>query len=341
MKQLTLEEIAKLTGAELIGDPRHVITGIADIETALSCEASFIGNSRYLKKLPLSKAGAIFIHPSTSRTTAHNFLLHKDPTRALQLLADTLFEEELQETAFQGIHPTAVIHSTAKLGNSVTVGPHAVIDGDVTIGEGSFIGAGCYIGFKSRLGKECHLYPHVTIRERCFIGDRVILHPHVVIGLCGFGFSQTPTGHQKLKHYGTVVIGNDVEIGAGTTIARARFEKTVIGDGTKIDCQVEIAHNVQVGKHVLIVGQCGIAGSTKIADAVMIGGKVAIDGHLEICSGAMIRAFSGVTKSITTPGAYGGLPAQPLQDENRTAVQLRNIDKLIKRVEKLEETKNP
>lgn len=336
-KSFPLKELAALTNSELVGNPRVEITGVADLSSASESEASFLGHPRYEKKVPESKAGAIFIRPDVKRSSAHNFLITDDPYTAFQKVIDLVYEGQDQSTGFEGIHPSATIHPEADIGEDVTIGPRAVIDKGVSIGAGSSVAAGVVIGLDAAIGKQCEIHPNVVIKERCVIGDRVIVQSGVVIGESGYGYTQSPQGgHVKLKHYGIVEIGDDVEIGANTTIARARFHKTTIGAGTKIDCLVEIGHNVQTGKHCLIVGQSVIAGSTKLGDYVMLGGKTALDGHLEIATGVMLRAFSGVSKSIKEPGAYGGLPAQKLSDENRMSVHVRKIDQYVARIKELE-----
>jgi len=337
MKSYELQELAKLTNATLEGNPHHKIVGVADLTCAGSEEASFLGHPRYEKKVKDSKAGVIFIRPDTKRTSAHNFLLTDDPYIAFQKVIDLVYADQHVTTGFEGIHPTAVIHPTAEVADGVAVGPYVVIDSGARIGQGTDIRAGAVIGLNAVIGENCLIHSNVVIKERCVLGNRVILQPGAVIGLCGYGYKQDNQGrHQKLHHYGIVEIGDDVEIGANTTIARARFHKTIIGEGTKIDSLVEIGHNAQTGKHCIIVGQSVVAGSTKLGDYVMLGGNTALDGHLELASGVMIRAYSGVTKSIKEPGAYGGIPVQKLSDDNRMNVHMRNLDKYATRIKELE-----
>ncbi len=336
-QRFELKELAALTNATLIGDPGHYIDGVADLDNAKENDASFLGNARYEKKAANSKAGVIFIRPDAPQKEACNYLLSDDPTAAFQIVVELVYSHQNETTGFEGIHPSAAIHPSAKIGENVSIGPHAVIDKNAVVDSGTAIGAGCFIGLETTIGKDCLIHPNVVIKERCRIGNRVIIQSGAIIGLCGYGYTQDRQGrHQKLHHFGIVDIHDDVEIGANTTIARARFHKTIIGEGTKIDSLIEIGHNVQIGRHCIIVGQSAIGGSTKVGDYVMMGGKVAIDGHLEIASGVMIRAFSGVTKSIEKPGAYGGIPTQRLADQNRMDVHLRNIEKTLSRIKDLE-----
>jgi UDP-3-O-[3-hydroxymyristoyl] glucosamine N-acyltransferase len=332
-----LKELAALTNATLIGDPLHQIEGVADLENAEEGDASFLNHPRYENKAKNSKAGVIFISPNSPRKTTHNYLLVENPAEAFQKVVELVNSDKKETTGFSGIHPSAVIHPSAKIGERVSIGPNAIIDKDAVIEAGTHIGGGCFIGLGTAVGGDCLIHPNVVIKERCTIGNRVIIQAGAVIGLCGYGYIQDKQGrHQKLHHFGTVEIHDDVEIGANTTIARARFYKTVIGEGTKLDSLIEVGHNVHIGRHCIIVGQSAIGGSTKIGDHVMLGGKVAIDSHLEIASGVMIRAYSGVSKSITKPGAYGGVPVQPLSDQNRMDVHLRGIEKTLNRIKGLE-----
>lgn len=346
-KTFTLKELALLTNTKLIGNPDHQITNVETLELATSQDASFLGNSRYEGAMRRSEAGVIFIDAKTTYPENRNFLIADDPSYAFQLTVEAFYEYSQELTGFEGIHSTAVIHPTAKIGNNITIGPHTVIDKKVTIGDGTTIAAGCYIGPFSEVGQNCLFHPRVTIRERCLIGNRVILQSGAVIGSCGFGYITNKEGqHIKLNQVGIVVIGDDVEIGANTTIDRSRFKKTEISRGTKIDNLVQIGHGVHIGQGCLVVAQAGIAGSSRLDKHVIIGGQVAIAGHLHICSGTILAGRSGVTKSLKTPGKYAGLPAINLKEHNLNAVYLRNIacyidkikelDKRLKKIEEME-----
>lgn len=338
MKTFSLAELAKETGATLEGDPTFTITGVASLEEASATDASFLNHPRYFKVAEASKAGVLVQHPTSTRTPGRNYLLHLQPDLAFQKLIELFLSERTIKSGFSGIHPAAIIHPTATIGHDVTIGPYAVIDEKVTIGNHSFIGAGCYIGPHSTIGEETALHPHVTIREFCNIGSRVIIQPGAVIGSCGFGYTQTREGkHLKLAQLGTVHIEDDVEIGANTTIDRARFTSTKIGVGTKIDNQVQIAHGTQIGPHNIIAGQSGFAGSTTTGSHCFFGGQVGVDGHLHLASQVMVAARSGVSKSLLNPGKYGGVPASDLTENNRHMAQLRRIGKLVERIKALED----
>lgn len=337
-KVFTLAELAEYTHSKLVGDPNYTIMNVADLESAEAQDASFLANPRYEKAMGQSRAGVVFVTPSTSPLPGRNFLVNENPSRAFQMTIEALRGTANELTGFEGIHPTAVIHETSKIGKNVKIGPHVVIDKNVTIGDGTCIGAGCYIGPHVTIGQQCLLHPHVTIREECFIGNRVILQPGVVIGSCGFGYITDKQGHHiKLNQVGTVTIEDDVEIGANTTIDRSRFKTTLIKRGSKIDNLVQIGHGAIIGEHNIIVAQTGIAGSSETGKHVVIGGQAAVAGHIKICNGAMIAARAGVSKSITQPGKYGGLPAIPLTEHNRNSVYLRNIENYVKQLKELQE----
>lgn len=338
MKSYTLQQLSQKIGATLEGDPSFTITGVASLEEASKTDASFLNHPRYVKTAEASKAGVLVQHPTSPRTSHHHYLLHPQPDLAFQQVIELFLSERMTKSGFSGIHPTAVIHPTAIIGQNVTIAPYAVIDEKVTIGNCSFIGASCYIGPHTTIGEETILHPHVTIREFCKIGSHVIIQPGAVIGSCGFGYTQTREGkHLKLAQLGTITIEDDVEIGANTTIDRARFTTTKISTGTKIDNQVQIAHGVEIGSHNIIAGQSGFAGSTTTGSHCFFGGQVGIDGHLHISPQAMVAARSSVSKSLLKPGKYGGIPASDLSENNRHMVQLRQIGKLIERVKALEE----
>lgn len=320
-----------MTESRLLGNPDYKISNVADLETATPDDASFLANPRYAPAMQRSQAGVIFVGENTAppngRPDGRNFLIAKDPSVAFQIVIEAFYGRTPEQSGFEGIHSSAVIHPTSQIGKDVTIGPCVVIDKDVVIGDNTTISASCYVGPLSTIGNDCFLHPRVTIRERCHIGNRVILQPGAVIGSCGFGYITDKQGHHiKLNQVGNVVIEDDVEIGANTTIDRARFKTTKIGRGTKIDNLVQIAHAVVIGEDNIIVAQSGIAGSTSTGRHVVVAGQAAIAGHLKIGSGITIAAKSGVTKSLDKPGKYGGFPAVPLAEYNRNNVFLRNIE---------------
>lgn len=334
-KSFTLETLAILTNCQLIGHPLHEIFDVADLESAGPQDASFFSNPRYQQALNTSQAGVIFIDPQTPLVDGKNYLISEQPSRAFQQLVDTLHPPKKHPSGFKGIHPSAVIHETAQLAEGVSVGPHAVIDEGVQVGAGTFIGAGVYIGPETTIGHSCLIHPRVVIREECRIGNRVVIQPGAVIGSCGFGYTTDKQGrHIKLNQVGNVLIEDDVEVGANTTIDRARFKNTKVGEGSKLDNLVQIGHGVSLGKHNIIVAQTGIAGSTSTGHYVVLAGHVAVAGHLHLEDGVTVAGKSGVSKSLST-GKYGGIPAVPLHEYNRNQVLLRQIGSYIQQVKTL------
>ena len=341
-KSFTLQELAEFTGSLLIGDPTYCITNVESLELAESTDASFLskplsGFRGYEKAMLKSKAGVVFIYTGDGLPAGRQFLVNGDPSSAFQKTAEAFYGTQQEFSGFSDIHPTAVIHPTASLGKGCVVGPYAVIDKDVVIGDETTISSGCYVGPSVRIGSSCLLHPRVTLRERCILGNRVILQPGVVIGACGFGYLTDKTGrHTKLNQLGSVVIGDDVEIGANSTIDRSRFKNTQIGRGTKIDNLVQIGHGAMIGEDNMIVAQTGIAGSTRTGSRVTIAGQVGVAGHLQIANNVVVAGRSGVTKSLMKPGIYGGMPARPLDDYNRSTVHLHNLSNYVKKLRELE-----
>ena len=331
-----LAELCKLTGAKLHGDAHHEINQVADLESAASSDLAFLANEKYAGLLYKTKAGAICIDSNTKPPEGKNCLISEDPSRTFQQIAEFLLSKR-PKSGFEGIHPTAVIHEASFIGKNVTIGPYTVIDQGAEIGDGCHIGPFVSIGPGVVLGINCLLYAHSVVREYCSLGNHVILQPGCVIGSCGFGYTTSADGeHTKLKQLGNVIIEDDVEIGANTTVDRSRFKTTRIGKGTKIDNLVQIAHNVELGEHNILCAQTGLAGSTKTGRNVMMGGQVGVVGHLEITDFVMIATRGGVSKSITKSGKYAGSPTLPLTEYNRLKVQQRNIGSFAKRIEALE-----
>ncbi len=331
MASYSLEELAKRTNCQLVGNSKHCITGVADLESATLEDASFLSNPRYHGAMQRTRAGVVVIKDGVDLPENKNFLISQNPDATFQELIELYRINRAPKSYFTGIHPSAIIHPTAKIGDNATICPNVVVDGGVTIGKNSFIGAGTTIGADVAIGDDCVLYQQVTIREGCSIGSRVVVQPGAVIGSCGFGFTTDNLGrHTKLNQVGTVCISDDVEIGANAAIDRARFKATCIGQGTKIDNLVQIAHGVVIGNHCLIIAQTGIAGSATLGNHVILAGKVAVNGHITITDQVIVAAMAGVTKSIKKSGRYAGYPATELTVYNKNQVLLRNIDTLVK-----------
>ncbi len=342
-KSFTIAELAALTQSQVVGSPHHCITAVSDLDSAGEEDASFFAKpefgqaSRYEQALSKSAAGVIFVPPDAPLVEGRNYLLNSDPSRAFQVTLEAFNGTEQKLSGFSGIHATAVIHPTSKIGQQVTIGPYAVIDQDVEIGDNTHIGAHCFIGPQVKIGSQCILHPHVTVREKCVIGNRVILQPGAVIGSCGFGYTTDKQGrHIKLNQVGNVTVEDDVEIGANSTIDRSRFKTTRIGRGTKIDNLVQIGHNVNLGPHNIIVAQSGIAGSAQTGHHVVLAGQCGVTGHIKLGDRVILSARSAADKSMPDAGTYGGAPAMPMAEHNRVTVHMRNIEKYVKLLKALE-----
>ena len=336
-KHFSLAELAELTETNLVGNPNIQISSVDNLESASAQDASFLANPRYKEAMKKSSAGVICIDRNTDLVEEKNFLVSDDPSRTFQMIAEKILAASHRKSGFQDIHPTAVIHETAKIGVNVSIGPYAVIDAHTSIGDHTQIYPSVYIGTGVTIGEACILYPGAIVRERCILGNRVILQPGAIIGSCGFGYTTNPkTGqHTKLEQLGCVILEDDVEVGANTTIDRARFKKTLVKQGTKIDNLVQIAHNVELGDNNIIVSQTGIAGSSKLGKNVFLGGQAGVVGHLSICDNVKIATRGGVSKTLTTPGIYGGSPVSPMPTFNKNQVLLRKMETFVKEIESL------
>ena len=339
-KSFSLRELAQLTRSKLIGDPDYEIENVDDLRSASPRDASFLANSRYRQIAEKSKAGLICIDKGIPPFSGRNFFVSDDPSRTFQKIAEILLFDKDHQTGFQGIHHTAVIHESAHIGEHVTIGPYVVLDRGVSIGDHTSIYSHTSIGPAVVIGSHCTLYSGVTVRERSILHNHVILQPGTVIGSCGYGYTTDPkTGrHTKLDQIGTVILEDHVEVGANTTIDRARFKNTLIKRGTKIDNLVQIAHNVELGENNIIISQSGIAGSTKLGNNVFLGGQSGIVGHISITDNVKIASRGGVSKSIDRPGSYRGAPVSPIQRFNKREVHLRKIETYVEKIEKLEKT---
>lgn len=307
--EITLGRLAELLGADLLGDGGGLtVEGVSTLEEAGGSQVCYYGNPRYARHLGSTRALAV-ITASEVNTSAPNQLIVRNPYLAFRDALELFSPNRL--SGFEGVHPTAVVHPSAFLAGDVRLGPNTVVDRNARIGVGTRIGASCVVGPNAVVGRDCLIHPLVAVGAECVIGDRVVLHSGVVIGGDGFGFVPDPGGmHRKIPQNGNVVIGDDVEIGAGTTVDRAVAGSTVIGAGTKLDNLVQVAHNVRIGKGCFVAAQTGIAGSTVLDDMVTCGGQVGIGGHLRIGRGAILTAKSGVSKDVPPGGVVSGIPAR-------------------------------
>jgi UDP-3-O-[3-hydroxymyristoyl] glucosamine N-acyltransferase len=329
----TLQELASMSGGELVGDPKLNITGAASLAEATSGEISFFANRKYIGLLRKTRASAVFVSPDFAEPVAPAQVRVSNPTKAFEQVVLKFAPKPI--TYAPGIHPSAIVGSGVRLGRRVSIQPHVVIEDGSQIGDDTIISAGSYIGYETTIGSACLIYPLVAIRERSRIGSRVIIHSGAVIGADGFGFEMVDGRQQKIQQLGIVQIDDDVEIGANTTVDRARFGRTWIQQGVKIDNLVQIAHNVLIGKNSVIVAQTGISGSTRVGERVMMGGQVGIIGHIEIGDDAAIGAQSGIAKSIPG-GTWFGSPAVPLAEAKQQIAWIHRLGKLFARVKEIE-----
>lgn len=329
----TLKELSALCGGEVRGDAALKITGAASLSEAVPGEITFYADPRYMGRLKKTRASAIFVPLDFSEETAAAQIRVTNPSKAFEQVVLKLAPKPV--VFAPGIHATAVVDQSAKIGSGVSIQPHAVIEPGAKIGDNTVIGAGTYIGHETIIGPACLIYSNVTIRERTQIGARVVIHSGAVIGADGFGFESVEGRHKKIPQIGIVQIDDDVEIGANTTIDRARFGRTWIQEGVKIDNLVQIAHNVIVGKHSIIAAQTGISGSTRVGEKVMMAGQVGIIGHLTIDDNTIIAAQSGISKDLAG-GAWFGSPAVPLPQAKRQIAWIHRLGKLFDRVKALE-----
>jgi UDP-3-O-[3-hydroxymyristoyl] glucosamine N-acyltransferase len=334
--RVSLKKIAELVNGRVVGDESLEIINVAKIQESREGDLSFLYLPSYHKHLSTTAASAVLITPEfekTNDTTA--YIEVDDPNLAFQKVIEEYFTEPLELT---GIHDTAFIDPNADLAPDTAVGINAVISEGSIIGEGTKIFHNTVLMKNVKIGKNCLIYPNVTIREYTVIGDNVIVHSGTVIGADGFGYNPDAEGkYRKVPQIGNVVIEDDVEIGANTTIDRAVTGSTVIKKGAKLDNLVQIAHNVIVGDYTAISAQTGISGSTTVGSYCVFGGQVGLTGHLELGDRIMIGAQSGVSKSLKKPGKYFGSPAKELYQTMRLESHIRSLPKYSERIKKLEE----
>lgn len=333
----TLAELAKSCGGilEKEADGSKIINGAAPLEKARDDDISFLANSKYKKFLANSRAGALILDAQTKSDNCP-VIRHDNPYAAFARVLDVLYPDG--PSLAKGMHKTVQIESSAKVDPSVSLGAFCTVGTDSNVGKRTQMGASVNIGSNVIIGDDCLIYPGVQILEGAIVGSRVIIHSGVVIGSDGFGFAPSEEGLEKVKQIGWVEIGDDVEIGANSTIDRGALGPTKIGAGTKIDNLVQIAHNVEIGRNCIIVAQVGISGSTKLGDKVVLAGQVGLIGHLELGDGVMVGAQSGVAKSFPAGARIFGSPARDINTTLRIEAALTRLPELLKRVKKLEDS---
>ncbi|HLD16681.1 MAG TPA: UDP-3-O-(3-hydroxymyristoyl)glucosamine N-acyltransferase [Coxiellaceae bacterium] len=335
MQQFTLKEIAEALGARLKGDPGCVITGIAPIQKAKAGDICFLNNLYYREFLKDSQASAVVLSPENAEFCSTNALITENPYLGFAKMAHLFYQ---RPSIPAGVHPTAVIATSAHIDPSASIGAYCVIGNYVTIGANSIVRAHTILGDEVKIGNDCYLYENVTIYHRVTVGHRVTLHSGVIIGADGFGLAKDDK-HQwvKIPQVGGVTIGNDVEVGANTCIDRGALEDTLIEEGVKLDNLIQVGHNVRIGAHTAIAGCVAIAGSANIGRYCMIGGAASINGHISIADRTMIGATASVANTIKQPGAYSsGVPAQPHKKWRRILGRLMQLEDIMRRLRKLE-----
>ena len=328
----TLGELAKRLDADLSGDAELLLSGMAEIKQAKPDQLCFAESEAYLDELIENHAGGAIVPIDFPDIEHRNLLRVKDPRMAF-IKAMELFTPDRQLT---GIHPSAVIDTSAKLGKGVGVGPNVVIEGTVEIGEGSNIRAGCYIGKNVSIGNNCEIGPNASVLEDSVLGDRCILHPGACIGADGYGFKWLGDHHHKIPQLGNAILGNDVEIGANSCVDRATLGSTTVGNGTKLDNLVHIAHNDEIGKHVLMTSLVGIAGSSKIGDNVILAGQSGVADHVTIGDGVLVGAKSAVMKDVPAGEKIWGIPARPMGKAMKEQAALSKLAKKLGEFRKLQ-----
>jgi UDP-3-O-[3-hydroxymyristoyl] glucosamine N-acyltransferase len=324
-------EIADLVEGELHGNADLEILRVASIDSAKSGEIAFVEKDGEVS----TRTSCLLVPAGFTRRSSESYIVVKDPKLAFAQVAAVLHPPKVRESQ---VHSSAVISKTASLGSDLFVGAFVCIGEGSSIGDGTQLRAGSKIGDNVSVGKNCVLHPNVFIEDGCSIGDNVILHSGVVIGADGFGYVRNKNEYIKFPQIGTVVIENDVEIGANTCVDRGALGETHIGEGTKIDNLVQIAHNVQIGKRVVIAAQTGISGSTVIEDDCVIGGQVGMGDHARVLSGAVIGSQAGVLPGkIVRPGVWWGTPVQPLDDYKRQNAMVKGLSRLRDDVKSLKD----
>ncbi|MDR1613121.1 MAG: UDP-3-O-(3-hydroxymyristoyl)glucosamine N-acyltransferase [Planctomycetota bacterium] len=345
MPETTLGELAVLLDAVLEnGDPKRTVSGINSLLEAGPTEVAFLANALYRPQLAATAAGAVIVHANADAGESTAALLRTDnPNFAFAKAGEFLSPPE--PIPPPGIHPTAVVSPSARLGDGVSIGPWVFVGDDAVIGDRTVLFPNVHVGRASALGADCVLHPGAVVDRGVVIGDRCVLYPGAVVGADGFGYAWTGKGYYKIRHSGTVELGDEVEIGCNACVHRGRFGVTRIGRGTKIDALVIVAHNVKMGENCVIAGQAGIAGSAEIGDDVKMGGQTGVGGHLRVGSNLAFGGQTGVTKSIPDgeagAGEYDrlwiGYPAMPYREQVRRIRDVKTIGVLRKRLRDLEE----
>ncbi len=337
MKTFTAKQLAELVNGVVAGDEQRTISGVNSLKLATADDVSFLGSMKHRKQFDETRAGIVLVEnglklePTESRT----LIFCESPDKAFTRICNEYAPEPIRYEP--GIGPGAYIDPTATLGERVYVGPNAVIQAHATIGDGTVIEAGAYVGHYTTIGKDCVIHANVSIMHRCILGDRVIIHAGSAIGADGFGYTPTFRGLVKVPQNGIVQIDNDVEIGANTCIDRARFGKTWIKKGAKIDNLVQVGHNVILGESSVLIGQSGVAGSAEIGRGVIISAQAGVNGHITLGDGCFVAGASAAQRSVPPGVSVFGTPAETDAEFFERHTLPRKVKRLISRIEALEE----
>lgn len=332
----SLSEIVERFGGEIVGDPQVRVSHVATLERAGAESIAFLANPKYLRQVAGTKAAAVIVAPASRDATACPRIVHENPYLYFARVSTLLSP---RRDAVPGVHPTAAVSADAIVSPHAEVGAFAAVGPGAQIADGAIIGTRTSIGENVRIGRDTRLHAAVTIYAGCTLGDRVVVHSGAVIGADGFGIAFAEDHWVKVPQIGGVRVGDDVEIGANTTIDRGAIDDTIIEDGVKLDNQIQVAHNVRIGAHTAIAACTGIAGSVQIGRYCRIGGAVGIAGHVNITDRVEISGHTSITKSIDKPGVYSGVyPFEPNREWRRNAAQLRHLAEIARRVGALEDT---
>ena len=336
----TADEIAAMVQGRLVGSCTHALHGVASLAESTEADVAFLGNDKYREQVPNSRAGVVLVpeNYTVEPPAGRAWVVCADPSDAFTKVVMAFTPPPVEYKP--GVHPRAVIDASVEIPMSCHIGANVVIEAGATIGEGTVILPNVYVGQEAHIGANCLIYPNVTIRERCILGNRVILHAGVVVGSDGFGYKSSAAGHEKIPQVGIVQLDDDVEVGANSTIDRARFGRTWIQAGTKIDNLVQVAHNVEVGESTFLCAQVGIAGSTKVGKHCILTGQVGVAGHIEIVDNCIFGAQAGVAGSVRKPGMYQGSPAIDASTWRRATIGFKQLPEMVRDLHELKKSHN-